>query len=50
MTSCFVSTGDGDVDGDGVRYPDDGCEFTAGLAGNQGCPSGASPDAETSKG
>jgi serine/threonine protein phosphatase PrpC len=39
-----------DVDGDGVRYPDDGCEFTAGLAGNQGCPSGASPDAETSKG
>jgi serine/threonine protein phosphatase PrpC len=36
-----------DFDGDGVRYPDDACEYDLGLTGNRGCPSGQSPDAET---
>ena len=39
-----------DVDGDGVRYPDDACEFELGLAGNQGCPAGKSPKTETGSG
>ena len=36
-----------DADGDGVRYPDDACEFEVGLAGNRGCPAGTSPTAES---
>lgn len=39
-----------DIDGDSVRYPDDACEFELGLAGNQGCPSGTSPETETGNG
>lgn len=35
-----------DVDGDGVRYPDDLCEFEVGLAGNAGCPAGSSGNSE----
>jgi len=32
-----------DPDNDGVRYPDDACEFEVGLAGNRGCPAGVVP-------
>jgi len=39
-----------DVDGDGVDYPDDACEFESGLAGNRGCPAGKSPETETGSG
>jgi len=37
-----------DPDNDGVRYPEDACEFEVGLAGNQGCPAGVVPPTETS--
>lgn len=35
-----------DVDGDGVWYPNDACEFDVGLAANQGCPAGVSPSTD----
>lgn len=37
-----------DPDNDGVRFPDDACEFQVGLAGNAGCPAGVDPATETS--